>query len=167
MHSHDALEASPLNQRDLSHTSTERPIRLRRTRKVIRFMLAIDAWKRSGKNLGHRMSFPLLRQVFRNERKAMAESPSLAEFATESLQKSAVMHGIIFVAMTPVACWSLFCVIRGLAAWFRFGIFTNWMALGPPLLIYSAVRAFVSYKSRQAQLNEVNGRSVPPRVTKK
>lgn len=122
-----------------------------RTRKVVRFLSAIDHWKRRGADLKHRASFPLLRKVLRDEWRASREFPALAQYTLEELERSVFFHRFLILLMVPVALWALICTVKGLTVLVRFDYWHVWLLFGVPLLVYSCARIFLSYQSIRSQ----------------
>lgn len=136
-----------------------RPV-LGRTRKTVRFILAVDAWKKTGSNLAHRASFPLLRRVLRNEKHSIVTSEELMAYPTEVLEKSCRNHKLVMIMMMPLLLWSLIGIIRGVAYLVRFDTFTPWIGYSVPLAIFASGRLFLSYQSRKAQNRELAARRI-------
>lgn len=147
-----------------SEQAASKKKRFNKTRKTFRFLLAVDAWKRNARNLQTRLRFDLLRRVIHNEKKAYTDFRSLQTFKTESLEKSVVIHTVLLVVMSIFSCWSVFCLIRGIAILIRFDIFTGYLFLSIPLLIMSSARAYISYKSIDMQKAEILERSTKLRA---
>lgn len=131
---------------------------LDRTRKGVRFVLAVDAWKRTGAVLRHRASFPLLRRVLVNERRSIVSSEDLKVYPSEVLRKSCLNHLIVIWLMWPVLLWAMIGFIRGIAYYVRFDTLTPWVGYSLPLAVYAAGRIFISNRSRKAQLHELEAR---------
>lgn len=132
--------------------SSQAPARpFHRTRKVVRFLSAVDHWKRRGGDLKHRASFPLLRKVLRDEWQASRQFPALAQFTSDELERSIFLHRLLIVLMVPVALWALICTVKGVTVLVRFDYWHVWLLFGVPLLVYSCARIFLSWKSFKAQ----------------
>lgn len=132
--------------------SSQAPARpFHRTRKVVRFLSAVDHWKRRGGDLKHRASFPLLRKVLRAEWQASRQFPALDQYTREEVKRSVFFHRFLIVLMLPVTLWALICTVKGLTVLVRFDYWHVWLLFGVPLLVYSCARIFLSCKSIRAQ----------------
>ncbi len=158
---HQAMPAQPADPAEKSnepgHTESKR-------RKPIRFLLGMEAWKRQGRILKHRASFPLLRQVLRTERKQSEKVVQLEKINTEVLQRSLLSHLFILAFTVPGTLWAAYTMTKGLAAGIRFDTWFNaWLVQGVPLLVLCAMKTLTSNHSRKLIHSELAKRaSVPP-----
>ncbi|MCF6783408.1 hypothetical protein [Stutzerimonas stutzeri] len=148
-----------------SHASDEpSPIK---KRKPISFLLGVEAWKRQGRILKHRASFPLLRQVIRSERKQSEKIIPLSQFNTEALQRSLLSHLFILAFTVPATLWAAYTLTKGLAAGIRFDTWFNpWLIQGVPLLIFCAIKSLTSNYSRKLIQAELVRREISPSAVK-
>ena len=124
--------------------------RFDRTRKGVRWVLAVDAWKRQFGHLKHRASFPLLRQVVRGEIRQARAIIALEAIPTEVLERSLLSHFFILIFAVPAALWAAYMTTKGLAAGIRFDMwFNGWLLQGVPVLIFCAMKVLTSNQSRQ------------------
>ncbi|MDH4602447.1 MULTISPECIES: hypothetical protein [Pseudomonas syringae group] len=133
---------------------------LGRTRRVARFVLAIDAWKRQAQILNGRLRFPLLRRVLSQEIRRRSEHILLSELEQQTLENSKLGHILILVVMVPCFLWALILITRGLAAAIKFDVvFNSWLITGIPFALFTGAKLFMSYLSYKAISNEILLRS--------
>lgn len=131
-----------------------------RTRKTLRFLFAVDAWKRQAGHLKHRASFPLLRQVLRTELKQARTNIALASITDDVLQSSLLSHLFILVFTVPATLWAAYMTTKGFAAGIRFDFwFNGWLLQGVPVFIFCAMKALTSNHSRIIIQRELATRS--------
>ncbi len=129
-------------------------------RSKIRFILAVDAWKKSASILANRASFPLLRRVITQERDASFGICPFSNVDSKTLIQSAKAHLFLLVAMTPLSLWSILVTTKGLAALIKFGSFTTWLFMGAPLVVMTGIKIYISYVSRRSILAELQKREI-------
>lgn len=124
-------------------------IRLQRTRKVVSWLLAIDAWKRQAGHLKRRSSFPLLRKIIQTEKNQSQQSFHLSEIPTPVLERSLLSHCLVLLIVVPASAWAIYTTLKGLSAGLRFDIWFNaWLLQGIPLLIFCSMKVLTSNMSR-------------------
>ncbi|MDU4254473.1 hypothetical protein [Pseudomonas sp.] len=134
--------------------------KLKRTRKVVRWVLAIDAWKKQFGLMKHRARFPLLRRVIAIEREKRTNLIQLADVPTDVLEKSLISHCFILLFTVPAAGWAVYLLIKTLAAWIRFDVFLFQLAIqGIPLLAFALMKSLTSNKTRKLILSELRSRA--------
>ncbi|CAM5368872.1 hypothetical protein SSTU70S_05726 [Stutzerimonas stutzeri] len=142
---------------DQATPNTSKPRRFDRTRKAVRFVAAVDAWKRQFSILRHRLSFPLLRRVIQTERQRLREQVTLKNISIQDLERSKLGHGFLIVVMGACLLWAALNVIKGTAALVRFDVYMNtWLITGVPLAIFAGVRlrmSLLSYKLFSEELS--------------
>lgn len=114
---------------------------------VVRFILATEAWKNSFRNLGHRASFPLLRQMFRKQKHQAQSTTDLEMIDPSVLNRSKQAHLLALFLLTPGAVWAVLCTTKGVAALIKFGTLTSWLYMGGLVAVFAFCKMFVSYKS--------------------
>lgn len=135
-------------------------VKLKKTRKVARWVLAIDAWQRQIGHLKHRASFPLLRRVIRAEKQQSSNLIQLAEIPTSVLERSLLSHCLILLFVVPAFLWAAYTTIKGFSAGIRFDLWFNaWLLQGIPLLVFCGMKVLTSNKSRKLILAELAARS--------
>ncbi|ALN21967.1 MULTISPECIES: hypothetical protein [Ectopseudomonas] len=138
---------------------------LHKTRKTVRFIAAVDTWKRRADDVKYRASFPLLRAAFRKQKRDATLRLSYDDYSDEQLSYAASLHARTILLLSPLLLWVLITLSKGLGALFRFGEVTTWLLYSVPLVIFIACKLFVSVQSRRNINNELlqrnNGAAKP------
>jgi len=124
-------------------------VKFQKTRKVARWLLAIDAWQRQLGHLKRRASFPLLRRVISIELNHSRNLIQLSDIETSVLERSLLSHCLMLIFVIPASLWAGYTTIKGLSAGIRFDVWLNaWLIQGIPVFVFCAMRALTSNKSR-------------------
>lgn len=163
----DKIEQEPQGQE--SDQPSPEPSKKRkflgRTRRVTRFVLAVDAWKRQAQILNGRIRFPLLRRVLSQEIKRRSQHILLSEIDEKSLESSKIGHALILAIMIPCFIWALITITRGLAAAIKFDIIINsGLITGLPFAAFTGAKLTMSYLSYRAISGELRKRSLSDNV---
>lgn len=139
-----------------SQQTGNKKVKLQKTRKLARWMLAVDAWQRQIGHLKHRASFPLMRRVIRMERQQASNLILLADIPTSVLERSLLSHCLILLFVIPALLWASYTTIKGFSAAIRFDLWFNaWLLQGVPLLVFCGMKVLTSNKSRKLILAEL------------
>lgn len=131
-----------------------------RARKALRWVLAVEAWKKQFGHLKHRASFPLLRRVISIERQQATNFIQLAEIPTHVLERSQIGHIFILVVLTPTTLWAAYTLVKGVSAAVRFDVvFNEWLFQGIPLFIFAGMKCLTSNKTRKLFAAELEARA--------
>jgi hypothetical protein len=138
-------------------------VKLKKTRKVARWVLAVDAWQRQIDTLKRRASFTLLRRVIRAEKNQSNKIIQLADIPTSDLERSLLSHCLILLFVVPASIWAAYTTIKGFSAGIRFDLWFNaWLLQGTPMLVFSVVKMLTSNKSRTLIQRELTLRANNP-----
>ncbi|TBU77184.1 hypothetical protein [Phytopseudomonas daroniae] len=136
------------NLREEEAQSQAQPKRFVKTRKIFRLIAGAEAWKRQGAILRHRLSAPLLRHVWQQERSRLSETVMLDTISMQDLERSKLSHGFLIVLMGACLLWAALNIIKGTAALVRFDVYLNvWLFSGIPLAFFAMVRLRLSHLS--------------------
>jgi len=115
---------------------------------------------RQAKNLKRRASFPLLRQLLRDEATAQKTLVPYSDVRSELLQRTALGHQYLAIFFGFIALWAALMVIRGIYYLVASGDWlNNWLIMGMPLLVLGGVRCFISLKVQSGCLAELHARN--------
>lgn len=140
---------------------TGKPKNFAKTRKVVRFAVAFDAWKTQVTILGNRLTFPLLRRVLKADIERRRKYVAFTDISDHTLRVSVLSHAFLCLTMTMIFLWSLLTITKGMAALIRFDVYMNvWLFTGIPLAVLTGVRARASYVSYRVMKQELSARSI-------
>ena len=128
---------------------------LHKTRRTVRFIAAVDTWKRRAQDVQYRASFPLLRAAFRKQKRDATLRLSYEDYSDDELSYAATLHARTIFLLSPLLLWVLITLSKGLGALFRFGEVTTWLLYSVPLAIFICCKLFVSIQSRRDLNNEL------------
>ncbi|MBA1280239.1 hypothetical protein [Stutzerimonas stutzeri] len=159
-------QSAQASEQDAAATSATNP-KEKQAFKPLGVVLGVEAWKRQGRILKHRASFPLLRQVLRSEIKQAKNRIQLNEISSDVLQRSLLAHIFILTFTVPATIWAAYSMTKGLAAGIRFDVwFNGWLLQGVPVFIFCAMKALTSNHSRKLIRNELAQRAAAGAVEK-
>lgn len=128
------------------------PKRFARTRKSLRFVLAVDTWKRSLRYTAQQFTLPFARQVITSglrQQKASIRT-DLWNLSNEVVARSLFWHRVMQWVFVPLFLWSLLVCTRGIAALLKLGELTPFLFYGVAGAFLLGCQIFISSKSAKA-----------------
>lgn len=102
-------------------------------------------WMRQGQHLKKRLTFPLLRQVWKSNLVLSKMIVPHEVVPDEYLRKTLLGHRFLLCFMTVVLLWSGLTTVKGVAAGVLHGMWiNNWLLGGVPLCVLAVARLVTS-----------------------
>lgn len=120
------------------------------------------AWKRQAAIVGHRLSFPMFRHIWKRERERSQQTVFLRTVAERDLKRSKIAHGALAITMGICLGWALLNILKGTVAMVRFDVYYNvWLISGVPLALFSGVQLCTSLLTYRLMSEELICRGNP------
>lgn len=125
----------------------------------LKFLLATKTWSKQASILRKRGSFPLLREVLKNNVTSNRVVIPTNIISDHLIAKSIIGHRVILAATSLTFLYSLMLFSRGLAVGVKMDTWFNGsLVLSIPLIVYSGTKILMSLKVLKAFHAELNER---------